>query len=595
MRPRSRSRWAALATALVVTAGLGLAAVAVPPRALAENNGLAVSAPLMGWSSWSFLRSSPTAAKDEAQASALKSSGLSSHGYDYINQDDFWYQCPGSQGPNVDSNGRWVTDATKFPASGSTNGIQVVANYVHGLGLKFGLYVTPGISDQAVAKNTPILGTSDTASEIADSGSENNYNCGGMQGINYSKPGAQAFINSWADELASWGVDYVKLDGVGSFDLPDVQAWSTALQQTGRPMALELSNSLNIADGTTWSSLANGWRTTGDIECYCGSGGSSYPLTDWNNVSGRFNAAASWQPYGGPGGWNDYDSIEVGNGSNDGLTAPERQTQLSLWSLASAPLFLGVDLTSLDSGDLALLDNTAVTAVDQDGIPGDRVIDSGNEQVFDKRQQNGTWDIGIFNTDTSASHAFSVSLAQLGLTGSANITDLWSGASDGTSTGTFTTTVQPGGVTLISAVPASGTGGTGELVGSQSGDCLDTAGNGTPGPYVYFPGDKEEIWPCNGGINQEFSPTSASELRVMGATECLDVYNNETAPGTKVELWPCGGGANQKWTVESNGTVVGQQSGLCLDVTGDVTTEGTPLEIWTCNGQSNQKWTWAYH
>jgi alpha-galactosidase len=212
MRPRSRSRWAALATALVVTAGLGLAAVAVPPRALAENNGLAVSAPLMGWSSWSFLRSSPTAAKDEAQASALKSSGLSSHGYDYINQDDFWYQCPGSQGPNVDSNGRWVTDATKFPASGSTNGIQVVANYVHGLGLKFGLYVTPGISDQAVAKNTPILGTSDTASEIADSGSENNYNCGGMQGINYSKPGAQAFINSWADELASWGVDYVKLD-----------------------------------------------------------------------------------------------------------------------------------------------------------------------------------------------------------------------------------------------------------------------------------------------------------------------------------------------------------------------------------------------
>ena len=209
---------------------------------------------------------------------------------------------------------------------------------------------------------------------------------------------------------------------------------------------------LNINDGTTWSSLANGWRTGGDVECYCGSNGSSYPLTDWNNVSARFNAAASWQPYAGNGGWNDYDSIEVGNGSNDGLTAPERQTQLSLWSLASAPLILGVDLTNLDSGDLALLKNTAVTAVDQDGIPADRVIDSGNEQVFDKRQQNGTWDIGIFNTDTSASHSFSVSLAQLGLTGSANITDLWSGASDGTSSGTFTTTVPPGGVTLISAV-----------------------------------------------------------------------------------------------------------------------------------------------
>ena len=63
-------------------------------------------------------------------------------------------------------------------------------------------------------------------------------------------------------------------------------------------------------------------------------------------VESRFGAAASWQPYGGPGGWNDYDSIEVGNGSNDGLTTPERQTQLSLWSLASAPLILGTDLTA---------------------------------------------------------------------------------------------------------------------------------------------------------------------------------------------------------------------------------------------------------
>jgi alpha-galactosidase len=590
-----RFRWSRLAGAVVLTAGAA-AGLALPtaPRALAENNGLAISAPLMGWSSWSFLRNHPTAAAIEAEAVALKSSGLAARGYDYVNLDDFWYQCPGSQGPNVDGYGRWVTDTSRFPASGSVNGIQAVASYVHNLGLKFGLYVTPGISKQAVAQNTPIRGTSDTAAQIATTSGENNYNCGGMTGINYSAPGAQAFINSWADELASWGVDYVKLDGVGSFDLPDVQAWSAALKQTGRPIALELSNSLNIADGTTWSALANGWRTTGDIECYCGSGGSSYPLTDWGNVSGRFDSAASWQPYGGPGGWNDYDSVEVGNGSNDGLTAPERQSQLSLWSLASAPLLLGSDLTSLDSGDLALLQNSAVIAVDQDGIPADRIIDSGSEQVFDKRQPNGTWDIGVFNTDTSASHTFSVSLAQLGLAGSASLTDLWSGASLGTSPGTFTTTVAPGGVTLVAAVPVSGTGGTGELVSAQSGLCLDTTGGGSPGPYVFFPGDGEEIWGCNGGINQEYSPTPAGELRVMGATECLDVYNNQTAPGTKVELWPCNGGANQKWTVASNGTIVGQQSGLCLDVTGAAATAGTPLEIWTCNGQSNQQWSWAY-
>ena len=116
---------------------------------------------------------------------------------------------------------------------------------MHRLGLKFGLYVTPGISSQAVAKNTPIdAAPSYHADDIATVGPEKNYNCQGMVGINYSKPGAQAFIDSWADEFASWGVDYLKIDGVGPSDIPDVQAWSQALIQTGRPIHLELSNSL---------------------------------------------------------------------------------------------------------------------------------------------------------------------------------------------------------------------------------------------------------------------------------------------------------------------------------------------------------------
>ena len=85
---------------------------------------------------------------------------------------------------------------------------------MHSLGLKFGIYVTPGISDQAVAKNTPILGTHYTADEIATKARQNNYNCGGMTGINYAKPGAQAYVNSIVDEFARWGVDYIKLDGI---------------------------------------------------------------------------------------------------------------------------------------------------------------------------------------------------------------------------------------------------------------------------------------------------------------------------------------------------------------------------------------------
>src|SRR5258708_5274742 len=79
--------------------------------------------PALGGSSWSFIRHDPTAADIEAQALAMKKSGLAKAGYLYVNVDDFWYQCPGSQGPNVDEYGRWVIDATKFPPSGSENGI----------------------------------------------------------------------------------------------------------------------------------------------------------------------------------------------------------------------------------------------------------------------------------------------------------------------------------------------------------------------------------------------------------------------------------------------------------------------------------------
>ena len=86
-------------------------------------------------------------------------------------------------------------------------------------------------------------------------------------------------------------------------------------------MRLELSNALNITSATTWQQLANGWRTGGDLECYaCETGGSSYPLTDWANVASRFAQVGAWQPFSGPGGFNDYDSIEVGNGGNDGIT-----------------------------------------------------------------------------------------------------------------------------------------------------------------------------------------------------------------------------------------------------------------------------------
>ena len=139
----------------------------------------------------------------------------------------------------------------------------------------------------------------------------------------------------------------------------------------------------------------------------------------------------------------------------------------------------------------------------------------------------------------------------------------------------------------LSITPGSGGGtggGTGEIIGSGSGRCVDVPG------ATQTAGTQVELWDCNGGTNQQWTATSASELRVYGS-DCLDASGQGTTAGTKVDIWGCNGQANQKWTLNANGTITGAQSGLCLDATGAGTANGTLLELWTCNGASNQKWT----
>jgi hypothetical protein len=125
---------------------------------------------------------------------------------------------------------------------------------------------------------------------------------------------------------------------------------------------------------------------------------------------------------------------------------------------------------------------------------------------------------------------------------------------------------------------------TGPIVGANSGRCVDVPGGTQTG------GTQVQLWDCNGQSNQQWTYTSAGELRVYGG-DCLDANAQGTSPGTKVIIWPCDGQQNEKWTVNANGTVTGAQSGLCLDATGAGTANGTLIELWTCNGGSNQHWT----
>jgi hypothetical protein len=423
----------------------------------AENNGLGQT-PFMGWTTWSYVGKNPTEANVEAQA-RVEASKLKAYGYNYVLLDDWYYLNPAT---TVDQYGRWVIDSSKFP-----HGIAAVANYVHSLGLKFGFYLTPGIPVAAVNQNTPIEGTSYHARDIADTSKhEINYNYGNGPGggngtkntvmyyINYSKPGAQAYINSWADQLASWGVDYLKIDGVGSFDIPDVQAWSTALKQSGRPILFDLSNELNINNVSTWQQYANAWRIDGDVECYnCGSN-----LTSWAHVATRFTDAPNWVQDGKPGGWNDLDALQISDGALNGINNAERQTYMTLWSIEAAPLYAGDDLTRMDSYGLSLLTNTEVIAVDQAGHIAHPVSQASNQQVWFSNNGNGTYTVALFNLG-SATATVTANWSNLGFSGSASVRDLWSHSNLGSFNGSFGASLGAHASRLLMVTPG-GTSGT---------------------------------------------------------------------------------------------------------------------------------------
>lgn len=414
------------------------------PALPAENNGIAKT-PFMGWSTWSYIGKNPTAANIEAQAK-IQAASLKAYGYNYVLMDDWYYLNPTT---TVDADGYWYIDASKFP-----NGIAAVASYVHSLGLKFGSYVTPGIPVEAVKQNITIKGTSYKASQIADTSKyEINYNYGNkaMYAINYSAPGAQAYINGWADQLASWGIDFLKIDGVGDSDIPDIQAWSTALKQSGRSIYFDLSNTLDIANANTWKTNAHAWRTQGDVECYNSCRGQ---LVNWATVSSRFNSAASWAQYGGYGGFNDLDAMDVADGTLDGLTNTQRQTTMSLWAMASAPMYLGDDLSRMDSYGLSLLTNTEVVALDQGGIPALRVGNTNNLQVWEKPNGDGSYSVGLFNLGT-ATASIKVNWSQLGFGGSAAVRNLWTHTNLGSFNGSYTATSVPAyGSVLLRVTPS---------------------------------------------------------------------------------------------------------------------------------------------
>jgi beta-xylosidase len=415
----------------------------------AQADPFAAAAPLLGWSSWSStwrdLGGKMNEAYIKAQADAMAAQ-LKAAGYLSVNLDDGWAR-------SFDEHGRLQADPRKFPS-----GIAALAEYVHHLGLKLGLYLTPGLRIGAWAANGTVAGTDVRVRDIADvtlPGCTQGKGDGRSYHIDLSRPGAREYVQSYADLVASWGVDYIKMDFVGpgggnvSADTrAEIAEWHAAIRRTGRPIWLELSNSLSFENVAIWKANSNGWRIENDVENYNRDG----RLTRWSKVAARFADAPKWAPYASPGGWNDLDSLEIGNGERDGLTADERQTAMTLWAISCSPLILGADLTQLDGDDRSRLTNPEVLAVDQAGRVATPLSQKSESQVWRALNSDGSAVLALFNLSAAPAEV-GAQWSDLGVAGPAAVRDLWTHRELGEFASAFNATLPPHGSRLLTVRP----------------------------------------------------------------------------------------------------------------------------------------------
>ena len=366
--------------------------------------------PPMGWNSWNCFAHGVSEDRVKHAADALVKSGLINHGWTYINVDDFWQNHRDSQDSTLQGKFRddkgFVVPNSRFPD------MKGMAGYIHSLGLKAGLYSSPGP-----------------------------WTCGGCTGsYQHEQQDAQTY--------AKWGFDYLKYDWCSYQSIAEgkdptdksIPSWSPSkgrtdvavakdpyatmgkyLRQQPRDIVFSLCQ-YGMADVWQWGGSVNGncWRTTGDI------------VDTWrsmSNIGFRQDKAA---PYAKPGNWNDPDMLIVGqvgwgNTHPTRLPPDEQYTHISLWCMLSAPLLIGCDMEKFDDFTLNLLSNDEVLAVDQDalGKQATCVLTNGTVRVFEKPLADGSQAVGYFNLGNKPVDLNFNQFSVLGLAGKLHIRDLW--------------------------------------------------------------------------------------------------------------------------------------------------------------------------
>ena len=388
--------------------------------------------PPMGWNSWDSYGT--TVREENVKANAdWMAAHLAKYGWKYIVVDIQWYE-PNAQGHDykpgapltMDSYGRLMPAVNRFPSSANGAGFKPLADYVHGLGLKFGIHIMRGIPRQAVEKNLPIKGTRYHAGDVADKENGCRWNPD-MWGIDTTKPGAQAYYDSIAELYASWGVDFVKADDMGShlYQPAEMKALSRAMRKTGREMVLSISpGPAPLSEAEFFEKYAQMWRISDDF------------WDDWKLLRQQFEFTRDWAPLVGKNDtWPDADMLPLGKlrvtsveggGAPSKFTLDEQQTVMTLWSIFRSPLIFGGDLPSNDEATTALITNEEVLAVNQHSSGGNQALEKGNIRAW---VANGPEPdqkyVAVFNLGETVQDVH-LEWEELGLSGVAfNVRDLW--------------------------------------------------------------------------------------------------------------------------------------------------------------------------
>jgi len=401
--------FAAIIVSFVLAAPLFAAEEPPPPYSNPVSANLALTPP-MGWNSWNKFGCNVNEDLIKQMGDAMVKSGMKDAGYQYINIDDCWQV-------SRDKDGNIVPDPQRFPS-----GIKPVADYIHSLGLKFGIY--------------------------SDAGSKT---CAG-------RPAGLGHEYQDALKYAAWGVDYLKYDWCNTTTQDPRASYENirrALDTAGRPIVLSICE-WGAAKPWLWGRQVGGnlWRTTGDIhDSWVGKERTRDGACCETGMINILDQQAGLASFAGPGHWNDPDMLEVGNG---GMSDTEYRSHFSLWAILAAPLIAGNDLRSMSPEIRDILTNKEVIAVNQDtlGREGVRVARDGDADVWAKQLSDGSRAVVLLNRGSGEMN-IAVSWEELGYPDhiSAEVRDLWQHKDLGKFTGKVGASVPSHGVVMLTVRP----------------------------------------------------------------------------------------------------------------------------------------------